>query len=219
LWLAGDGNGNDLSGNAHHATVLSGATFVTGKVLDAFSFNGSSGAVRLPVTSMHGQFASGMTIDAWVYALSHGADTVAGGAYGRTVGSNTDTDGFALRVRNGYPQVDIRLSGGNVLQIFGASPIPLNQWVHVAMTYDGAQIRVYVNGAQVGSQAASGVIKNGQNQSTCFMVGNEPAGCGVQASGFGWHGYLDEVEVLNRALTQAEVQAIFAADSAGKCKP
>jgi hypothetical protein len=34
-----------------------------------------------------------------------------------------------------------------------------------------------------------------------------------------FNGLLDELEIFNRVLTAAEVKAIFAAGSAGKCKP
>ena len=220
-WWPGDGNGNDISGNNTHAALQNGTTFVTGKVAQAFSFNGASATLTLPAAALKTAYTA-MTIDAWVYPLSHGKDTAYGGVYGRNIISNTDTDGFALRVRDGYLQVDARLTGGNILQTFNSgsqSQLPLNRWSHVAMTYDGSFIRVYLNGALVGSVAAKGTMKNSQNAGTCTMIGNEPAGCAVQSGGFSWHGYLDEVGVFTRALTQAEVQAIFNADSAGKCKP
>ena len=39
------------------------------------------------------------------------------------------------------------------------------------------------------------------------------------SSKFPWHGLIDEVGIYNSALSSAEIQAIFNAGSAGKCKP
>jgi hypothetical protein len=43
-------------------------------------------------------------------------------------------------------------------------------------------------------------------------------GIGGRQDGFNFNGQLDEVEIFDRALTQAEIQSIVAADSFGKCK-
>jgi hypothetical protein len=41
---------------------------------------------------------------------------------------------------------------------------------------------------------------------------------GSSSPQFNWPGTIDEVEVFNRALTAPEIQAIFNAGNAGKCK-
>jgi hypothetical protein len=37
--------------------------------------------------------------------------------------------------------------------VFGTSALPLNAWSHLAATYDGQTLRLYVNGAEAGSRA------------------------------------------------------------------
>lgn len=77
---------------------------------------------------------------------------------------------------------------------------------HVAGTYDGDVMRLYLDGVQVGSLAVSGTVDDGVavELSTDF----EPL-----------HGLLDKVGIYHRALSAAEMQAIFSAGSYGKCKP
>jgi hypothetical protein len=79
----------------------------------------------------------------------------------------------------------------------GTAVVPTNTWTHLAFTYDGANMRVYVNGALVRTVARTGNI----------AVSNDPLRIGGNAS-WGEHftGLIDDVRIYNRALTLAEVQ-------------
>lgn len=215
-WFAGDGNANDISGNGSNGTLLNGAGFAVGRAGQAFSFDGISGAVSTPPNALNTAFGA-LTIEAWVNPSSHGADS--SGNFGNTIVSNTDGDGFALRLLNGTIQADLRLSSGNVLQTFG-SALPLNQWSHVALTYDGANVRAFLDGVQTGgSFPATGTIRNTANNGICLMIGNDPAvPCIATNDGFDFQGLIDETSIYNRSLTNAEVQSIFNAGIAGKLK-
>ena len=68
----------------------------------------------------------------------------------------------------------------------------------MALTYDGATMRLYVNGTQVASRAQTGAIQATDNP--LWIGGNSPYGEYFQ-------GLIDEVRVYNRALPQTEVQA------------
>jgi hypothetical protein len=74
-------------------------------------------------------------------------------------------------------------------------------------------VRLYVDGNLVFTGAPlSGDL---DNTSDLFMGVRTPG----QGGGGFFAGCLDEVELIKRALTQQEIQAIFQAGSAGKCKP
>ena len=223
-WFPGDDNAFDISGN-NNGTLQGGAVFVAGEVANSFSFDGAASNVILPATALHDPF-SALSVDAWVYPTSYGSDTIPGvGIYGKTILSITDTDGFALRLKDGFIQADLRLSGGDLLQSFNQTQVPLNAWSHVTITYDGSLVHAYLNGSELGTGVpASGTVRNSLNAGNCAMIGNEPDDCTIsnlsgQPAGFGWPGRIDEVQVFNRALTSAEVQSIFNAGSAGACKP
>ncbi|MEM7480700.1 MAG: LamG domain-containing protein [Acidobacteriota bacterium] len=76
--------------------------------------------------------------------------------------------------------------------------IPLNRWTHIAMTYDGAERRHYVNGILAAQWAESGAIPSNNNP---FQVARDP----------NWatppDGTLDEVRLWNRALSIDEIRA------------
>ena len=71
-------------------------------------------------------------------------------------------------------------------------------WSHVALTYDGATLRLYVNGTQVSSRATTGAIL--KTTDPCGSVATSPYGEYFQ-------GLIDEVRVYDRALSPAEVRA------------
>ena len=74
------------------------------------------------------------------------------------------------------------------------------QWTHVALTYDGATLRLFVNGVQVASTAAGGAIQASSNP--LWIGGNNPYG-------EYFAGVIDEAQVYNRALAAAEVQTVM----------
>lgn len=83
--------------------------------------------------------------------------------------------------------------------------LPANTWVHVAGTYDGAMLRIYVNGALNASMAVTGT--------TC--ANTEPLGLGVKnrttppatQEAF-MDGRIDDLRVYNRALSAAEIKTV-----------
>ena len=87
---------------------------------------------------------------------------------------------------------------GLPLDARGVASLPLNTWTHLAVTYDGTTLRLYVNGSQVGSRAvasplltSTGVLRFGGNS----------------VWGEFFAGRIDEVRLYNRALAVAEIQA------------
>ena len=80
----------------------------------------------------------------------------------------------------------------------GSSALAANTWSYLAETYDGSTIRLYVNGTQVGSLAASGAVLSSTSP---LQIGGD--------SLFGQYfaGLIDEVRVYNVALSAAQIQS------------
>ena len=90
-------------------------------------------------------------------------------------------------------QVDI----GGERDAVGTSALPLNAWSHLAATFDGAVVRLFVNGVQAGSLPVSGSMA--ASTGALRLGGN-----GVWGEWFA--GLIDEVRVYNRALSASEIQ-------------
>lgn len=174
-WWSGNNNPFDLVG-LNHGTLIHGASYnANGKVSQAFSFDGGDDAVRIPASALDGAYDK-LTIDAWVYPLSHGEAGTEG--LGKTILSKTEHDGFALRIYNGLVQADLRTTEGHFIANFTSLELPLDAWSHVAITYDSTlgeeNIKGYYNGTLLGTSDAMGTVTNTLNASTCLMIGNEP---------------------------------------------
>ena len=80
----------------------------------------------------------------------------------------------------------------------GTAALALNTWTHLAATYDGANLRLYVNGTQVSSRAVIGSLVNSTG---ALRIG----GNSIWSEWF--HGRIDEVRVYRRTLSATEIQA------------
>ena len=133
----------DSNGGAHNAT-LSGATWTTqGKFGKALSFNGSNNFVSAPDSGAL-DLTTEMTLEAWVRPTSLGSwGTVVfkeqPGNYAYALYSNTGTNRPSGNAIVGAFDADTR----------GTAQLPLNTWSHLAVTYDGNMLILYVDGVQV----------------------------------------------------------------------
>ena len=206
-WWPGDGHAQDIV-DGNDGALQNGATFAQGMVGQAFSFDGVNDFVDTQATvGLTG--AQARSIDLWVNIAADG-----GGLGAIPVGygfAGTDQL-FALAIT----KPGGGLSGGrNVFfsgffnDLLGFMPISLNTWHHIAVTYDGTTLAIYVDGVLDASALKSlGTIDSVLSMGKAISGGWTP-----------FNGLIDEVELFDRALTEAEIKAIFEAGSAGKRKP
>ena len=181
----------DSSGRNHTGTITNATWAAAGKFGGALQFNGQSSWVTVPDTAAL-DLTNGMTLEAWV--------NPAGLSGWRTAIMKESTGlSYALYANDNSPNPAVTVRIGTAdRSAAGTSQLPLNTWTHLAATYDGAQLRLYVNGVQAGSRAQTGnmVVSTGP-----LRIG----GNAVWTEFFS--GLIDEVRVYNRALSAAEILA------------
>lgn len=208
-WWPGNNNTDDIQGG-WNGTLQNGATFATtGKVGQAFRFDGSSSS-RLVVPRSSSLEPSRVSVDAWVRLQTTGVKV---SVLAKSRSSAPPSYGLEI-LPNGAANFFVFTSPTNVSDRQSTTQLSPNVWYHLAGTWDGTTARIYVNGTeQLGpnpSTSGSGAID--YSGATEFTIGSRAGGAPTDAM----NGDVDEVDVFNRALAPAEIQAIYAAGAAGK---
>jgi Concanavalin A-like lectin/glucanases superfamily/Bacterial Ig domain len=185
---SGTGNGGSLAGPTWTAA---------GRFGSALNFDGVDDRVVVADANSL-DLTTGMTLEAWV------RPTAAGGVWRTVVAKNAPGsiayNLYANRNTN-RPAVEVNLTG-RLRTTNGAAQLPLNTWSHVAATYDGANLRLFVNGTQVGTAAFTGSLLTSTGE---LWIG------GNSAWSEWFAGSIDEGRVYNRALTAAQIASDMAA--------
>jgi hypothetical protein len=181
----------DVSGSGNTGTV-SGAVAAAGMYGGGLGFDGVNDWVTVNDSNSL-DLTTGMTLMAWVNptALAGSWRTVIfkeGGA------GSIDYSLYAAETTS-KPVGQVYIDGEQ--SALGPTSLTPNTWTHLGVTYDGAMLRLYVNGALAGSKAVGGAITP---TTGALRIG----GNNIWSEWF--QGRIDEVRIYNRALTQAEIQ-------------
>ncbi|MFA3783401.1 LamG-like jellyroll fold domain-containing protein [Melioribacteraceae bacterium 4301-Me] len=226
---------NDLAGFNNQGTHVNGPIPTPGKVAGALHFDGIDDYVIVPNHSELNVGTTDFTIDTWVRTTdSLGVVLLLDKRSGPT------PLGYSLFLSNG--RLGVQMANGigsavcapsptvGVACVNYVAPVGVNvadgQWHLVAAVVNRADtmsgVRLYIDGLLVFTGAPLGTTPpaafppaNLDNASDLYLGVRTP---GMGGGGF-FPGDLDEVEIIRYALTQAEIQAIYNAGSAGKCKP
>jgi hypothetical protein len=102
---------------------------------------------------------------------------------------------------------EIAIAGARV-PVVCTKNLTLNKWQHVAMTFDGLNIRLWLDGMAVGSGAAVGVVDYSSGAAEPWAVGGWRS---TAATGSGFSGRLRRPRIDDLALTQAQLLSIVRA--------
>ncbi|MGH7260610.1 MAG: RHS repeat-associated core domain-containing protein [Nitrospiraceae bacterium] len=211
-WPA-EGTAQDVVGGQDGA-LQNGATFAAGPVGQAFSFDGVNDQVSVPNSAALNPTAA-LTLSAWVRvsALPQGFPMLVtkgptnaqyllfvNGAAGAA--SGTAPVCFRINVGVSNPTNSSQL----VLKtVCSTTLITYGQNYQVTGTYDGATLKIYVNGVLENSFAATGAIAT-DTRPLLIGAGDAVLFGGGQSNQL--QGVVDEVQIYNRALTTTESQAL-----------
>lgn len=206
LWHLDEGSGNitaDSSGNSNIGNLVNGALWTSGKTNNAVQLDGIDDYVNVPDNStLNGM--SAITVAAWVNisqlpSAGQNYDIVGkdsnGNSYRITLGAS-GTGHFVVNTSN-----NSWYSAGTYAGF--TTVLSTNTWYYIVGTYDGSNVRVYVNGSYEGSgsQTISGTINN--------SLSNVKFGYKSSSNVDYLKGTVDEVNVYNRALTSDEVKNLY----------
>jgi len=138
LWHFNEGSGNSVKDETGRFNgTISGAVWVDGKYGKALSFDGVNDAVIISSSSTEG-VTNQITVEAWIYPTKTEGRII--GRYGYGGLSYLLTLQYDGKAGFYIDSSSYDNSG------WSNSTIPLNTWTHVAATYDGSAISIYING-------------------------------------------------------------------------
>ena len=203
---ATNGTVRDVSGVGNHGRVIGAQWVAEGRLGGAYRFCMTNLTDCIVVPDSDTLDVEKVTVAAWI--------------------KTDDADGFWNRIldkdwRKGYNlcmgghgqpggRVDFRgrvLFSANVLPVGSNGRVADGGWHHVAGTYDGAMRRLYVDGvlqSWTRSERPGPIPKNNWD----IGIGNTKVDYGT-GEFFGYDGLIDDVRVYNRALSAAEIRALY----------
>lgn len=190
----------DLSKHKNHGTVSGNPKWDKGKIGNALTFDATDDQVVVP-TSKSLDIRDKITMMAWVNPDKKLMDdwrTVVGKSPTNVLGQIT----FAYDIRTdkaGNYRFSLNIGAWQSL----VGPVAeIGKWTHIAGTYDGKEMVLYLNGEGIDKKLVNGKIE---------VIG-DPVCIGniVDAGGAGkneyWSGLIDEVKIWDRGLSDKEVK-------------
>lgn len=183
-----------------HTGTINGAVKAGGKAGNGLEFNGVDSYVQIPRTDQL-DVSAGVTLAAFVFKSSIVEKN-------ECIISKKQAGAYTLEL-NGWnnatphkPDSEMRISG-TYHRLNAPDDIPTGRWVHVAVTYDGTFMRIYVDGAMVAEGEWPGTIDI--NTADVFL-GCDSGGTKPESGADTFlAGIIDEVLVANRAFSDEEM--------------
>jgi len=195
------GKVQDLSGNGNHGTLVADTHSVPGKFGNALDFDGSDDRVALVGKPLDG--GTGFTVRASVYCSDIGTDR--GIFYSDLHAGN---EPILLWFESGGPVINalVTASGGTTGSLSSGFTPVANTWYDVVLTWDGGNVRLYINGVgdTAGEFPDSGATGTLNASGTSYTIGGDSAGNKI------WLGQIDHVMIWNRSLTASQVLSLYA---------
>ena len=194
------GNGND--GNITKTKVVEGVAG-HGKALE---FDGKSWVELKANKTLD---IAEITLAAWIYKdevfLANNGENIISkkqsGAYTISVSGWENHGGCGEKL-----ETEMRISGSYHF-VCEKTALPLKKWVHVASTHDGKDMKIFLNGKEVGSKACKG---EGDINTSNLYVGAESDVAAPDDDHGRYVGKIDEVYLANRAFSEKEIQELMA---------
>lgn len=216
-WPLNEGSGvhvADVSGFGNNGVLSGGVTWTASGSGYALSFDGVTGRARVPDSPSLSP-TSAVTVSAWVkhagspgdyrYVVAKGATGCIAASYGLYTGPNGGLQFYVSEHRG----TTFARSGDDGLGVWDG------RWHLIVGTFDGTTIRLFVDGAEVGSGVTyPGALDYALPDSNDLYIGDY-TGCRQHE----FLGLIDDVMIWNRALTPPEVKELVPPADGGSVSP
>ena len=199
-WAFNEGGGGtsaDISGNGNTATLVNNPAWVSGKYGSGVKFDQIDDQIRAlnsPTLNISG---SALTISTWINPLGGGGDQAVLGKFWNA-GMTSPFYQYGLELRNdGQTPVFLIGTPTGLRAASMGGTLPVGEWSHLAITFDGSLVRFYVNGALTSSPSLDASLTA---RDTVFQLGADAG------SSQHFNGTLDEFRIYKRTLSQSQVQ-------------
>ena len=180
--------------------VLISILSVSGFSQNSLHFDGANDALNCGTASVLNVGGTAFSLEAWIYADNWKTNVFEGSIVLKE--ENTTNGGFMLRAGNSGV-INFGIGAGNNgawTEMNTAAILNAATWYHLAATYDGSKMRMYVDGLIVDSLNAT--ISVGGSATTPLTIGYQPI-----YAGRNWSGRIDEVRIWNKTLTASEIMS------------
>jgi hypothetical protein len=192
-------NANDDTQHANNGAVNGAILGMDrhGNENSAYVFNGQNNYISISHDSSL-NMTNKMTVSAWVKSNDMGKEN-------QDILSKTESGSYSLALNETDGEVDSKFAflvniNNNYEYVYSASH-PQEEWYHVVGSYDGSEMKIYVNGIVEGTLSVSGSVKNNTSP---LILGNESHQLNEP-----FDGTLDEIRIYNRLLLSSEVLALY----------
>ncbi len=183
-------------GNDGSLQNMDGSEWTMAKVDNGLDLDGSFNYIE---TNMASSLATTATMMAWF--KSDDAGTIADDYVAQRFLTQRDTaTSSRLALGINLDRVAVFWDDGTNVTQEGTTALVAGVWYHAALTYDGATIRLYLNGVEEGNWAEASM---GAPSADTFLIGCHYATARL------FDGVLDDVRLHSRALCAAEVYAVY----------
>ena len=200
----GESNANDSFGS-NNGTAVGGLTYSTGKIGNAFQFNGTNAYVSLPRTTNQFDFTGDFSISLWFN------QSVNGGLFSNCyITSTTNRYGYNLYLQGGrirfqtYKGNTAPSSATNTAQATSTA-INTNTWYHVVVTKTvGNAFKMYINNVL---QALA--VLEGDLSLTPVYSSSNTVNIGAEQGAYFLNGKIDALNTWTKELTQSEITELY----------
>jgi hypothetical protein len=182
----------DSSDGNHNGTLIGNAKWAKGKIGGAIDLDGKSGFVQIADKSAF-DIAGQITIACWANLRSVPTD------YSALVTKGDNS--WRLSTIPGQRKFHASVNDWQQLMVDGSTEVSANEWHHVAMVYNGDEVRIYVDGKlDTAKPWKDGIAVNDFD----VLIGEN-----AEQKGRFFDGLIDDVRIYNYALKESDIMALY----------